>query len=409
MFIVSCLLESCSWQHNISVNTILYTAFFFYFIDKENRYLTSQERHEARYRRRKAKRELKRQTFIAQYNTLANVFDFTNLYNASRLCQRGVNWKESTQRYTYSRLYNIAQSIYKITNNKEVRRGLKKFVIYERGKRRNISSIHIFERIIQKSLMQNVVLPVLSHNLIHDNGASIKDKGISFAQKRIDKHLREHYRKHGNNGYVLMVDFSNFFGNIRHDIIRKQLSKYFSSNVVEFIMKFVEYECNIGLGLGSELSQILAISYPNEIDHFIKEKLRIKHYGRYMDDSYLISNSKEYLQYCLNQLIPLYESLGIVINRKKTQIFKLTNGFMFLKTRYILTDTGKIIKKPYKKYISMTRRRLKKFKKMFDNGIMSYEDIYLSYQAWRSFISKKNSFNIIKNMDKLFNNLFLDK
>ena len=43
---------------------------------------------------------------------------------------------------------------------------------------------------------------------------------------------------------------------------------------------------------------------------------------------------------------------------------------------------------------------------MFDDGIMSYEDVYSSYQSWRSFISKKNSYYVIMNMDRLFKKLF---
>ena len=368
--------------------------------------MNSQERHELRYQRRKAKREEKRQRFVEPYNNIENVYKFENLYNASKLCQRGVNWKDSTQRYVMLRIYNIINTIYKIMNNEEVRIGLRHFTIYERGKKRNISSVHINERIIQKSIMLNILLPVLVKPLIYDNGASLKGKGILFAQNRIEKHLRKHYKKHGNNGYILMIDFSSYFDNIQHNIVEEQLLKYFSKEVVNFIMKFVRYEREIGIGLGSEISQILAIHYPNKIDHYIKEKLRIKGYGRYMDDSYLICETKKQAQQCLKELLPLFDKLGIVINMKKTQIRKIKNGFTFLKTRYIFTNSGKIIKKPYKKYIALQRRKLKKLKKMYDRGEIDFNSIYICFHSWRGYMQYKNAFYVIQNMDKLFMKLF---
>ena len=368
--------------------------------------MTSAERHEARYQRRKAKREAKKQQFIEPYDSLDNVTDFANFYEASRLCQRGVNWKHSTQSYCAHRIYNIVDTLVNIKNGKDIRKGLRHFVIYERGKKRNISSVHISERIIQKVVMLNILLPVLSKFLIHDNGASLKGKGIAFAQRRIENHLRKHYRKCRNSGYVLMIDFSSYFDNIRHDIVEEQLLKYFSKEVVDFVMQFIRYEREIGIGLGSEISQILAISYPNMVDHYIKEKLRIHGYGRYMDDSYLICNTKEQAQQCLKELLPLFEQLGIKVNKKKTRIFKLKEGFMFLKTKYILTDSGKIIKRPYKKYITLQRRKLKKLKKMYDRGEIDFQSIYICFHSWRGYMKHKNAYHIIRNMEKLFVELF---
>ena len=49
-------------------------------------------------------------------------------------------------------------------------------------------------------------------------------------------------------------------------------------------------------------SQILAIFYLNDLDHFIKEKLKISYYVRYQDDFLLFHPSKKYLKYCLEQI-----------------------------------------------------------------------------------------------------------
>ena len=95
------------------------------------------------------------------------------------------------------------------------------------------------------------------------------------------------------------------------------------------------------LGLGSQISQITAVSYPNALDHFIKQVLRVKYYGRYMDDGYMLFKTKEEAKYALEKVCGFCEKYGIVINRKKTQIVKISRCFVYLKVKHRLTETGK--------------------------------------------------------------------
>ena len=76
-------------------------------------------------------------------------------------------------------------------------------------------------------------------------------------------------------------------------------------------------------------SQILAIFYLNDMDHYIKEELKIKYYVRYQDDFLLFHKSKRYLNDCLNKIKKFLEKEKLVLNRK-TRIFKNTNNFIFL-------------------------------------------------------------------------------
>jgi hypothetical protein len=73
--------------------------------------------------------------------------------------------------------------------------------------------------------------------------------------------------------------------------------------ILDLTRRFVSvFGPGVSLGMGSQVSQNAAIFYPNTLDHFIKEKLRIKYYGRYMDDLYLVHGDKTYLQYCLAEI-----------------------------------------------------------------------------------------------------------
>jgi len=369
--------------------------------------LTSTERKEARYKRRKAKREAKRQERLKSF-TFERVIDPASLYKAAKQSRRGVMWKASVQRYWMNILRNIYQTNAALKSGKDIRRGFITFNIRERGKVRHIRSVHFSERVVQKSLCTNALIPHLLPGLIHDNGASIKGKGIHFAVKRLKTHLRRHFRKHGREGYILLVDFRKYFDNIQHAPLKQIFTNSFGEdkNLVNLSLDFVHAFGEYGLGLGSETSQINAIVYSNKNDHFIKQNLRVKNYAHYMDDSYFICESKEHAQSVLAAILPQYEAMGIKVSPNKTAIVKLTRGFTFLKTQFSLTDTGRIVARPNKKSITRQRRKLKKFKKFYTAGKMTMAEIRNSYMSWRGYIANVNAHKTIRNMDRLYKNLF---
>jgi hypothetical protein len=374
--------------------------------------LTSEERHAVRFERRKTERETKRQEKLSKHDDFSQLIDSDNLYAAFQSSKRGVSWKESVQRYEMNGLRNLAETRRRLIAGESVQSGFVEFDLNERGKTRHIRSVHISERVVQKVLCDNVLVPILSYSLIHDNGASVKGKGTHFALRRLICHLSRFYRHNNfsNTGYALTIDFSKFFDNIRHDVLFELQNECIKDERIrELTRHFVSVFGNgKSLGLGSQVSQIAAIFYPNKLDHFIKEQLRIKYYGRYMDDLYLVHADKEYLEHCLVEIKKVCELLGIIINKKKTRIVKLKDGFIFLKGKYTLLDTGKIIRRPCKDSAKRMRRKLRKFKGLLEAGKMKYEDIYVAYQSWRgSFMKRFDAYHVIKRMDDLYNKLFI--
>lgn len=370
--------------------------------------MTSKERHEARYKRRVAKRLAKKLKTCEHYDNYDDVFTYTNLFNAYKCCRKNVGWKSSTQKYKANATLNVFKAFDKLKQGKFKTSGFYEFDINERGKTRHIKSVTMGERVVQRCLCDNSLVPMMSRRFIYDNAASLKNKGYDFSIRRIQEHLIRHYRKHGTDGYILLYDFSKFFDNISHTEILNVLSKeYTDKRLYELIKHFIDAFGDKGLGLGSQVSQILALTSANKLDHYIKEVLHIKGYGRYMDDGYLIHESKEYLQHCLRKIREKCKELGIILNEKKTRIVKITHGFTFLKVRFFMTDTGKIVKKVCKANVTRMRRKLKKFKKKVEDGIMTLQDVYTSYQSWRSHNKRLNSYHTIKNMDKLYNDLFV--
>ena len=372
--------------------------------------MTSEERRVARRQRRMAKRREKKHKFLAQYDDFNIMLNTDNLYRAFRMSRRGVSWKESVQKYENYVFQNIIDTKQKLLKGESVQKGFVEFQIHERGKVRHIKSVHISERIVQKCLCDNILVPIMTRGLIYDNGASVKGKGISFAMRRLRCHLSRFYREnHSNAGYVLIIDFSKYFDNILHEkLFEMQKENITDERIFNLYKSFVAVFGNgISLGLGSQVSQISAIAYPNKLDHFCKEVLHIKYYGRYMDDTYVIHKDKKYLEYCLSEITRICNELGIKLNTKKTKIVTLDEGFWFLKGKYILLESGKIICKPARDGSVRMRRKLRKFVGMVETGRMSLLDVYTSYQSFRSHLMQFDSYHIIHNMDKFYSKLFI--
>ena len=76
-------------------------------------------------------------------------------------------------------------------------------------------------------------------------------------------------------------------------------------------------------------SQILAIFYLNDLDYYIKEKLKIKYYIRYQDDFCLFHPSKQYLKECLEKIKEFLKKEKLELN-KKTRIYNERNQYIFL-------------------------------------------------------------------------------
>jgi len=99
--------------------------------------------------------------------------------------------------------------------------------------------------------------------------------------------------------------------------------------------------------------------------------------------------------------------LGIVLNEKKTQIVKLSHGFTWLKIRFFITETGKVVRKIYKRSVTRMRRKLKKLHKKYQCGKMAFEDVYTTWQSWRSYAARFNAWHTLQNMGALYTDLFI--
>lgn len=370
-----------------------------------------------------------------------------NLFQSFLVSRRGCQWKESVQRYSMYFLQNIRSAQTELETGTYVQKPFFEFTLNERGKTRHVRSIHIFDRKIQRNLCDNVLVPALAPKLIYDNGASIKGKGISFSRGRLHAHLEKYIRRHGPKGYILTLDFSKFFDNIRHqpllDRVRPILNDERAFSVVEHLVNTfkvdisylpeaeraaaidalfdtVKYEAvpteaktgeafmEKSMGIGSQISQIFGVYYPTVLDTWCKVVKGLKYYGRYMDDLYVIHPSKEYLIELKNELVGIIEKdLGMHANKRKTQIMPLSRGFTYMQVKYRVEPSGHVTKLIKHDRFTRERRRLKKYRALLSQGRMDRFNICTAYQSWRGNMRKFICRKSLHNMDRLYQNLFV--
>ena len=263
-------------------------------------------------------------------------------------------------------------NIYNILKSKSYDGGVyNTFKIYE-PKERIIKSQNIKDKIINHFVSYYFLFPMLESSLINSNVATRKGKGTSYGIKLLKRYLKK-------DDFILKCDITKFFNNIDHDILKKKiLKKIKDKDILEIVNTIID--STEGLPIGNLSSQILAIFYLNEMDHFIKEKLKIKRYIRYMDDFVLIHEDKEYLKYCLKQINKFLNKEKLTLNNK-TMIININNGLTFLGYRFIYNDKLII------KVISKNKRKI--LKKLRNLKKYDYSKYLLSKASYKGYLNIK--------------------
>lgn len=252
--------------------------------------------------------------------------------------------------------------------------------------------------------------PILTRSFITDNYASQVGKGTHYGLDRLREFLRRFYRKNGIDGWILKADISKYFYSIRHDVLKSLIRKKITDPDVLWLVEMIidSTEGNVGIPIGNQSSQLFALLYLNNLDHFIKEKLCIKYYGRYMDDFFLIHEDKAYLQYCRAEIEKHVAAIGLSLNNK-TNIYPLRNGIDFLGFHTYLTETGAVIRKVRRRSKNNMKRKLKKMRGLVERGKITTATVEQSYKSWRGHAEKGNCYHLIRRTDHYYNRLFNSK
>lgn len=309
------------------------------------------------------------------------VVSFDNLYKGLKKSCKNVRWKDSTVRYESNGLrntYRLRQSLLRGTYKIDP---YQRFTIYE-PKRRDIIATRLKDRQFQRSLCDNGLYEAMTRSFIRDNCACLQGRGVDSLLDRLTTHLRRYYGEYGTNGWALKCDIRHYFPSIRHDIAKEAIHKRVKDpDIANHACAIVDSFGDCGLGLGSQVSQLIALAVLDDLDHFIKEQLRIKYYVRYMDDFILIHPNKNYLKFCRTEIAQQLALKGLELN-EKTSIYPLKQGVKMLKWRFVLTDSGAILRKMNRKKQSTERTKLKKLYLGELSGRYAPGTAYASLCSW---------------------------
>lgn len=308
-------------------------------------------------------------------------------------------------------------------------------------KYRIIMSQKMNDKIINH-VMADYLIQVLDSGLIDTNVATRKNKGTHYGMRYLKKYLNE---LKGNTIYALKFDISKYFYNIDHKILKQMLQKKIkdkaylkilfqiidstNENVNERIIKIKRkeikklekstmkdrnkrikeieniplYQQGKGLPIGNMTSQIMAVFYLNEIDHYIKEQLHAKYYIRYMDDGVILSNDKAYLKWCLKKIRKIMAQYQLTLNKKTCIMNVSTNGIDFLGFHYYIMNQ-KVIMKVRKITKKRLRQKMKKLDYLYSKKKITEKDIMQVIASYQGHLKYGNTYFLrkkyLRNMEK---------
>lgn len=320
-----------------------------------------------------------------------NIISFENLYKAHRKARLGKRHKKEVIEFEMNLAENLWTLHYDLKYGRYVIIGYHNFMIYD-PKKREIQAITYRDRIVQHSLCDNYLIPLLEKHLIYANVACRKQKGTGLAIALVRKYMLQHYKKYKKSGYFVKLDVKKYFENIDHNILKEKLNKVISSadilKLIDIIIDSYCHHTNCGLPMGNQSSQCFALLYLDKTDRYYKEIMNIRFYVRYMDDIVMIVKTKEQAVKALSEAGFLFQKERIMLN-PKSQIIPIKNGIGFLGWNFKITDTGKI-----SQHIRQASRNriLKNVKSIIYHykGALKSDRIAASLVSYKGHIFKKN-------------------
>ncbi len=266
-------------------------------------------------------------------NLWPQVISFERLLHAAEEARKGKRFRPAVAAFHFDQ----ERALWKLHEElaaKTYRPGeYRSFFIYE-PKKRQISAAPYRDRVVHHALV-NVLEPIYERTFIHDSYACRKGKGTHAGVKRCQEFA-------GRFRYVLKADIQKFFPSLDHEILKALVALKIKdpdvlwlvnhiidgSNPQEEILSyfpgddlFTPGERRRGIPIGNQTSQFFANVYLDPLDHFVKDRLGMKGYVRYVDDFLVFSNDKNHLADVREQISEFLVRLRLRLHPKKSVIF----------------------------------------------------------------------------------------
>jgi len=261
-------------------------------------------------------------------------------------------------------------------------------------KLRRIHKACVRDRALHHAIFR-IIYPIFDKSFIFDSYSCRIEKGTHRAVSRLEKFCRKVSKNNHRNIFALKCDIRKFFDSINQEILLKIIRKKIDDEDAIWLINIILKSFGSGLPLGNVTSQIFANIYLNELDQFIKHKLKIKHYLRYCDDFIVLSDNKEYLEKLIPEISEFLEKcLKLTLHPNKIIIRKSKQGIDFLGC--IVLPHHRVLR------VKTKRRILKKIvrkKRDLGNGLISDKSFSQSLQSYFGVLKHCHGHKIRKSID----------
>ncbi len=239
--------------------------------------------------------------------------------------------------------------------------------IIEKPVKREVFASEFRDRVVHH-LIFNYLNPIFDPLFINDSYSCRLGKGTSYGIKRADYFINSCSRNYKKDAYIMKLDIEGYFMSIdktilfeiiKKQIINRQDKLNCELDLILFLLEVVIFcdptrNCiiksgreawsglpkskslffsgkNKGLPIGNLTSQLFANIYLNEIDQYIKRQLKLKYYGRYVDDMIFVDSDKGRLIWATDKIKKyLVNNLSLKLHPKKIYLQHTNKGVNFL-------------------------------------------------------------------------------
>ena len=322
-------------------------------------------------------------------NLFEKIVTFENLLLAS---QKAMSRKKSKAAVTsfYFHLENELLTIQsELMSQTYHPRPYLQFEVYE-PKVRRICSSDFRDRVVHHAIC-NFMEPIFESRSIYDSYACRQNKGAHLAVKRCQQYSRKFK-------FYLKCDIRKFFESIDHETLKALLQRVIKDKKLLTLLTVIidhRVEGNVpgkGLPIGNLTSQHFANFYLGQLDHFIKDRMQVCGYVRYMDDFISFSDNKNFLKTLLLEIEQFVEGeLKLRLKDKVTTIAPVTEGVPFLGFRVF----PGLIRIKRENLVRM-RRKIQRKEEFYLKGVISEASLVQSVNSIVGHVAHVNSVQVRK-------------
>jgi hypothetical protein len=264
-------------------------------------------------------------------NTYEEIISLKNLIQAYKRARKGKTKKNYIKNFEENLAYNLKILHDELKNQAYRPEPLKTFILRD-PKTRKISKSVFRDRIVHHAIIR-IIEPIFEKSFIHDSCANRKGKGTIFAVQRFEKFQRKISHNFSKEAFCLKADIRHYFQEINREIIFRIIKRKIKCKKTLCLIKLIiwNFEGEAGMPLGNLTSQFFANVYLNELDQFVKHKLKIKYYIRYVDDFVILHNSINELETLKKEIDNfIKEKLRLGLHEDKSNILSLSRKLEFI-------------------------------------------------------------------------------